>query len=115
MKRDELLKNLKAARGYGYRALIPYLLILATFAAVTWWYALSNEARANPRISGFMLLGFIALVYGGLIPTAILRRRFQRRLGLECPGCRKLLEGFHAQIVVASRRCGRCGVVVVHD
>ena len=115
MKRSELLTKLADARRYGSRALIPYLAILIVFALVTWWVGAVNENTANSRLSGALLLGFIALVYCGLIPTSILVKRFQRRTGLECPGCKKLLAGVHAQITMASGRCGHCGAVIIRD
>jgi len=115
MKRSELLGKLADVKKYGKRALIPYLAVLIAFAAMTWWFAASNQQNENPRLPAMMMLGFLVLVYGGLFPTALLVRRFRRRAGLQCPGCKKDLMGVNAQIVVAAGRCGLCGTVIVDE
>ena len=42
---------------------------------------------------------------------ARLPRKQLRRLGLLCPNCRKRLTGISAQVVIATGKCGGCGVM----
>jgi len=54
-------------------------------------------------------VGLFVFLIGNLLFLAWFAKRQQKRFGLHCANCGKLLTGASAQIAVASGNCGYCG------
>ena len=72
--------------------------------------------KITEEVKGIIVPG---ILFGGsflvLLILGRVSKRHRRESGLNCPGCMKPFLGVSAQIVIASRHCGHCGVRVLDD
>jgi len=115
MTRAELIGKNESQKKYSDRVGKWFLGFLAVFVLFFVWVN-RYENTWPEEVRGPILT---VCLFGGLFGLAIFfGRRGQkqrRKLGLNCPNCKKDLIGISFQIVVASGRCGRCGAIVLED
>lgn len=71
--------------------------------------------RLSPRVQAIIFMGAL-LSFVFTMPLALwLITREQRRLGLMCPQCQKLMMGTVGMFVMTTGRCGHCGHKVLTD
>jgi hypothetical protein len=115
MKREELILKSKELARYSNRAFLFLFILLATVAGFLWWASFHKDIISERTFGIIGLASFLGGVYGGGIFVCILASRQRRRLGLQCPTCKKDLLGNGLSLAIASGRCGRCGGIILED
>jgi hypothetical protein len=117
MTKQEFISRYQGWRKSCRKASIPILTILCLAAIVSFGKDKIFEHGMPVWLDNVCALVFIALLAINAIFTVWFIRSQQRRFGLICPCCGKLLAGQQssAQIVIATGNCVHCGEHIFNE
>jgi len=114
MIRVEFMQKFEASQRISKRLGFWFSFWLATFAFCLWLVAFHVE---NISFGGlqFLTLAILVIFNSILSVIAIREERKKRAFGLCCPNCKQNIIGSDAKAVLATGKCGRCGVTIIDD
>jgi uncharacterized membrane protein YhhN len=105
MMRAEFIKLSQSDQRTQNRWSLAFIAGFAVFSLIGCWFAPRLEFDWSKSLDWSAFLAFVVV---SVLCLVWLARRSSRN-ELRCPHCRKGLQAFAVQIVIASGRCGFCG------
>ena len=113
MTRQEFIKNRDKQRKTGIVSSLAMLVCL--FAPVVFMAWLEPRRSELPEHAWTISnVAAITVMVVGILSSFIIQMRLTKRLGFNCPECKKSVFGMSA-LVIATGRCGHCGARVLDD
>jgi hypothetical protein len=114
MIRAEFIQKFEASKRISKRLGFWFLFWLAIFAICLWLLAFHGGNISSGSLK-FLTLAILIIFNSILLVIAIREERKKRTFGLCCPNCKHDIFGSDAKVVLATGKCGRCGVTILDD
>lgn len=114
MIRAEFIQKFEASKKVSKRLGFWFLFWLATFAFCLWLLAFHGESISSGDIT-FLTVATMIIFNCILLVISIREERQKRMFGLCCPNCKRDIFGSDAKVVLATGKCGRCGVTILDN